>query len=154
MNLSYNNYVFLCIHMLTKYKFNSYYYKIDFRRQTISLMEVVTKCNCLLKYLRVFEGGYFIYGIGQKHTHLSKSFYEDGPLKRYAYENRGYFQRRISKEACLRKHAWVQDACYLCLCICSELGFGAPRSLLHTRLSLISRRRHDAPSQRRPTKLV
>jgi len=91
--------------MLTKYKFNSYYYKIDFRRQTISLMEVVTKCNCLLKYLRVFGGGYFIYGTGQKDTRLSKLFYEDGPLKRYAYENRGYFQRWTSKEACLRKHA-------------------------------------------------
>ena len=60
---------------------------------------------CLLKYLRVFEGGYFIYGTGQKDTRLSKLFYEDGPLKRYAYENRGYFQRRTSKEACHTKHA-------------------------------------------------
>ena len=41
--------------MLTKYKFNSYYYKIDFRRQTISLMEVVTKFNRLLKYLEFSE---------------------------------------------------------------------------------------------------
>jgi len=91
----------------------SHCYKNDLRDTTQTITEAGTKCNRLLKYLRIFEGGYFIYEGGlhcpsrgmdlwrrmfyllkqSDFARLLKFIYGGRPIKRCTSESGGNFRR-------------------------------------------------------------
>lgn len=64
----------------------SHYYKMIQRDTSKSLMKAVTEYNCLLKYLRIFVGGHFIYEDSRKMT-ISQKWNYGGSQKYHVPQN-------------------------------------------------------------------